>query len=136
MKMIYRTKASADGGRAGKVVNEEAGLALDLSPPGGAAKGNNPEQLFAMGYAACFDSALKLSAKLAKADMKGSRTTVDVGLGQEEGGGYALDVEISVTVRGLPEAEARRLVAQAHEVCPYSKALRGNVAVRLNVNVE
>ena len=136
MKMIYRTKASADGGREGKVVNEEAGLSLDLAMPASGAKGNNPEQLFAMGYAACFDSALKYCAKLAKKDMQGSKTTVEIGLGQEDDGGYALDVGISVTVCGLPQPEAEALVERAHQVCPYSRAIRGNVSARLTVSVE
>ncbi|HRY54968.1 MAG TPA: Ohr family peroxiredoxin [Spirochaetia bacterium] len=136
MKLIYRTEASADGGRAGKVVNEEAGLSLDLAIPGSGAAGNNPEQLFAMGYAACFDSALKLCAKKERSAMTGSRTTAAVGLGQLEGGGYGLDVELRVAVKGVAHAEAERLVALAHELCPYSAALKGNMAVRLLVSAE
>lgn len=136
MKTIFQTKAWADGGREGKVVNEEAGLTFDLALPGSKAKGNNPEQFFAMGYAACFDSALKLTARMAKADLKSSRTTVEVDLVQDDTGGFSLDVKIAVAVSGLNQTEAEKLVQQAYTVCPYSKATKGNIPPNLSVTVE
>jgi osmotically inducible protein OsmC len=133
MKIIYKTRATASGGRSGRSQLDDGTLGLDLALPGSGQTGANPEQLFAIGYAACFDSALALTARQLKMAITGSRTAAEVGMGQNGEGGYALDIELHVEVRGLPEAQARELVDATHRVCPYSNAVRGNVEVRLHV---
>jgi lipoyl-dependent peroxiredoxin len=135
MKIIYKTRATATGGRSGHSQLDDGSLGFDLAMPGSGKGGVNPEQLFAIGYAACFDSALALTAKQMKMAITGSRTSAEVGLGQTSDGGYALDIDLYVEVQGVPEAEARELVAATHLICPYSNATRGNVDVRLHVTV-
>lgn len=88
-----------------------------------------------MGYAACFDNALPVAAKQLGLAPTGTRTSVEVGIGQTATGGYALDVDLHVEVQGLDEAAARKLVEATHQVCPYSNATRGNIDVRLHVSV-
>ncbi len=97
--------------------------------------GTNPEQLFAMGYAACFDSAVNHVAPTLGLKPTKSSTRVAVGIGQTAGGAFGLDIDITITVEGLSMDDAKRLIEKAHEVCPYSNATRGNVDVRLHVNV-
>ncbi|MFB6349234.1 Ohr family peroxiredoxin [Moraxella sp. ZJ142] len=97
--------------------------------------GTNPEQLFAMGYAACFDSAMNHVAPTLGLKPSKSSTTVGVGIGQKADGAFGLDLDITITVEGLSEEEVKILITRAHEVCPYSNATRGNVDVRLHVKV-
>ncbi|MCA2458833.1 MULTISPECIES: Ohr family peroxiredoxin [Vibrio] len=98
-------------------------------------QGTNPEQLFAMGYAACFDSAMNHVAPTLNLKPTNSSTSVAVGIGQKPDGAFGLDLDITITVEGLSEAEAKTLIQKAHEVCPYSNATRGNIDVRLHVKV-
>ncbi|TDB27230.1 organic hydroperoxide resistance protein [Stenotrophomonas sp. ATCM1_4] len=135
MKIFYKTRATATGGRAGRTALDDGSLALDLALPGSGKAGANPEQLFALGYAACFDNALPVAAKKLQLQPTHTATSVEVGIGQTAEGGYALDIDLSVAVQGLDEADARRLVEAAHQICPYSNATRGNVDVRLHVTV-
>ena len=135
MKIFYKTRATASGGRSGRTALDDGSLALDLATPGSGKTGANPEQLFAMGYAACFDNALPVAAKQLGLAPTGTRTSVEVGIGQTATGGYALDVDLHVEVQGLDEAAARKLVEATHQVCPYSNATRGNIDVRLHVSV-
>jgi len=135
MKIFYKTRATATGGRSGRTALDDGSLALDLAMPGADKAGANPEQLFALGYAACFDNALALGARQMKLPITGSQTSVEVGIGQAAEGGYALDIDLYVEVRGLGEDEARKLVEATHRTCPYSNATRGNVDVRLHVSV-
>ena len=135
MKIFYKTRATATGGRAGRTALDDGSLALDLALPGSGKAGTNPEQLFALGYAACFDNALPVAAKQLGLAPTGTRTSVEVGIGQTATGGYALDVDLHVEVQGLDEAAARKLVEATHQVCPYSNATRGNIDVRLHVSV-
>lgn len=135
MKIFYKTRATATGGRSGRTALDDGSLALDLAAPGSGKTGANPEQLFAMGYAACFDNALPVAAKQLGLAPTGTRTSVEVGIGQTATGGYALDVDLHVEVQGLDEAAARKLVEATHQVCPYSNATRGNIDVRLHVSV-
>ena len=135
MKIFYKTRATATGGRSGRTALDDGSLALDLATPGSGKTGANPEQLFAMGYAACFDNALPVAAKQLGLAPTGTRTSVEVGIGQTATGGYALDVDLHVEVQGLDEADARKLVEATHQVCPYSNATRGNIDVRLHVSV-
>ena len=135
MKIFYKTRATATGGRSGRTALDDGSLALDLATPGSGKTGANPEQLFAMGYAACFDNALPVAAKQLGLAPTGTRTSMKVGINQTATGGYALDVDLHVEVQGLDEAAARKLVEATHQVCPYSNATRGNIDVRLHVSV-
>jgi len=133
MSPLYTAVATANG-RDGKAVSSDGQLDLTLAfPPalGGNGQGTNPEQLFAAGYAACFASALGLVGGQAKVDTTDVSVTAEVGLGKDETG-FALSVVLRVE---LPEAlqgeTGELLVKQAHEVCPYSKATRGNIPVEL-----
>lgn len=138
MKTLYQTRASATGGRNGHVVSADGVLDLKLAipremgGPGGAL--SNPEQLFAAGYAACFDSALAFVAAQRKLKLTHTRVDATVGIGQNGAGGFGLTVKLDVTIPDLPREEAEALLAQTHTVCPYSNALRGNVDVELVLN--
>jgi len=136
-KVLYTARATAHGGRDGKVATNDGKLDVVVVPPaemGGSGNGTNPEQLFAAGYAACFHSALKLVARKARQDSDGSTVTAEVGIGSINGGaGYGLEVVLEVSLPGLDRAVAEELVAKAHEVCPYSNATRGNIKVDLKV---
>lgn len=132
MKIFYKTRATATGGRDGRTALDDGSLAFDLVRPGSGDTGVNPEQLFALGYAACFDSALSVGAGQMKLDVS-SKTSVEVGIGQRAGGGYALDIDIHVEITGIDADQASKLVEATHQVCPYSDATRNNVDVRLHV---
>jgi osmotically inducible protein OsmC len=135
MDALYTAVATANG-RDGRAVSSDGQLDLALAMPpalGGSGKGTNPEQLFAAGYAACFASALGLVGRQAKADTSDVSVTAEVGIIKDESG-FSLAVTLRVE---LPEALAGEtgdlLVKQAHEVCPYSRATRGNIPVELIV---
>lgn len=133
--VLYTAVATAENGRDGRVASDDGKLDVIVNPPkemGGSGAGTNPEQLFAAGYSACFQSALSVVARGAKADVSGSRVTAKVGIGKTAGG-YGLAVELAVSIPNVDEATAKGLVEKAHEVCPYSNATRGNVAVTLTV---
>ncbi len=135
MSALYSTRVHVTGARNGRAQSEDGILSLALATPkelGGAGGATNPEQLFAAGYAACFESALRLVARHAKAPLDDAAITANVSL-LPNGGGYKLGVELDVETKGLDETTAEALVAKAHEVCPYSNAVRGNVDVRLSV---
>jgi Ohr subfamily peroxiredoxin len=132
-KIVYTAVAHTTGGRTGRSTSTDPDIALDLRTPvsmGGRGDGTNPEQLFAMGYGACFQGAMGLAAKdpAAKAAVRDSVVRTSVSLGPE-GESYAIAVTIEVRLPGLDPAEAQRLVERTHELCPYSKATRGNVPV-------
>jgi Ohr subfamily peroxiredoxin len=135
VKILYTARATATGeGRDGKVRTSDGRLDLDLAIPaemGGAGGATNPEQLFAAGYAACFHSALRLVARTAKANVDGSQVTAEVGIGPTGGGTFGLAVTLNVSLPGVEPEQAEKLVARAHEVCPYSNATRGNIDVQL-----
>jgi Ohr subfamily peroxiredoxin len=138
MGALYSTKVTAVGGRNGTVRSEDGLLDLQLAMPaalGGKGGATNPEQLFAAGYAACFGNAV-IHVTRAKADkVKDDDIEVvgDVGLASNGKGGFNLTVTLDVSIRGLDQAAAEQVVAAAHEVCPYSNAIKGNIDVRLNV---
>jgi Ohr subfamily peroxiredoxin len=136
-KVLYTAHATAHGGRDGKVASNDGKLDVVVAPPaemGGSGNGTNPEQLFAAGYAACFQSALMVVARRARADVSGSTVTAEVGIGPINGGaGYGLEVALVVSLPGMERAAAEDLVAKAHQVCPYSNATRGNIKVDLKV---
>jgi lipoyl-dependent peroxiredoxin len=137
VKPLYTATATASGGRNGHVESNDGLVSLDLTipkPMGGPGGGSNPEQLFAAGYAACFHSALQFVAGQSKTDVSGSSVTGHVSIGmREDGPGFGLSVHHEVSLPTLSQAAAEELVAQAHEVCPYSNATRGNVAVQFTV---
>ncbi|OOS02224.1 peroxiredoxin, Ohr subfamily [Moraxella cuniculi DSM 21768] len=137
MKIFYHTSATATGGRDGHTQVDDGSIGFDLVgfQNDSGKVGTNPEQLFAMGYAACFDSAMNHVAPTLGIKPSKSSTTVSVGIGQKPDGAFGLDLDITITVEGLSEDEAKTLIKKAHEVCPYSNATRGNVEVRLHVKV-
>ena len=134
----YRTRASATGGRDSRAATEDGAFQVSLSTPkelgGAGGQGNNPEQLFAAGYAACFLGAMKAVAAREKQKVPDdARVTASVGIGPRSEGGFGLDVALDVTVPGMPRDQAQALVEKAHQVCPYSNATRNNIDVKLNV---
>ncbi|MDY2946532.1 MAG: organic hydroperoxide resistance protein [Mannheimia varigena] len=137
MKIFYHTSATATGGRDGRTQVDDGSIGFDLVGFQNESSkiGTNPEQLFAMGYAACFDSAMNHAAPTLGIKPSKSSTTVGVGIGQKEGGAFSLDLDITITVEGLSLEEAKKLIEKAHEVCPYSNAVHGNVECRLHVKV-
>ena len=137
MKTLYSTKATVTGGRMGTATLSDSDLEINMAPPGGGEKGNNPEQLLAMGYAACFDSALGVVKKMQKASF-GSTTETSVDLLQSDGHDYKLAVKIHVIADNtdLSADDIQKLVEQAHEVCPYSKATRNNIDIEVTSEVK
>jgi osmotically inducible protein OsmC len=137
MNTLYTAEALATGaGRQGHVRSTDGKVDLDLSIPkemGGDGVGSNPEQLFASGYAACFHSALQTVARKAKAELGDSTVGALVGIGPDDAGGFQLEVTLEVVIPDLPHDLAQELVEQAHQVCPYSNATRGNIEVTLTV---
>jgi lipoyl-dependent peroxiredoxin len=139
MRVIYTASATATGdGRNGHVRSSDGVLDLDLAipkemgGPGGAR--TNPEELFAAGYAACFHNALKSVARAKKITLTDTAITVDVGIGPADGGvGYQLTVAIEAEIPGVDEATARDMLDAAHGRCPYSRATRDNIDVRLTL---
>lgn len=137
METVYTASAVASGdGRNGHVRSLDGHIDADVRVPqemGGPGGATNPEQLFAAGYAACFHSALRIVAGQAKADVTDSEVVADVSIGPNGSGGYGLAVQLEITLPGVEREVAQGLVEQAHQVCPYSNATRGNVEVTLTV---
>lgn len=139
MIALYTAAATATGGREGHVTSSDGVLDLEVRVPkemgGGGGAYSNPEQLFAAGYAACFDSALSHVSRIAKITTGTTVVTAHVSIGKNDTGGFALAVELHAKIPGVDQATAEDLIAKAHQVCPYSNATRGNVEVRLTVEV-
>ena len=139
MKILYTTQATATGGREGSAKTADGVLDVTLSTPkeigGAGGPGTNPEQLFAAGYSACFLGALKFVAGKAKVQIPDDATvTGKVGFGpRDDEKGFGIEVELVISVPGLDKETVRDLVDQAHIVCPYSDATRGNIPVTLTV---
>ena len=137
LNVLYTTTAHATGdGRNGHARSEDGILDVDMRVPremGGPGGAANPEMLFAAGYAACFHSALKVVARQEKVGVDGSEVAASVGIGPLDNGGFGLAVELRVSIPDLDRDTAEKLVARAHEVCPYSNATRGNIPVTLTV---
>ena len=136
-KVLYTAEATATGdGRNGHVMSSDHRLDFDLAAPpemGGTGDGANPEQLFAAGYSACFHNALRRVARRAGVDPGESTVTAQVGIGPEAGGGFGLVVTLVISIPGLDREKTRALAEAAHQVCPYSRATRGNISVELRV---
>lgn len=137
MKILYTAEATAVGGREGKVQSSDGHLEHALSVPkelgGAGGSGTNPEQLFAAGYSACFESALRHVARAKKISITSASVNAKVGIGSLPSGAFGLDVALLVTVVGPDRDVAQSLVDQAHQVCPYSNATRGNINVAIQL---
>jgi osmotically inducible protein OsmC len=139
MSALYSTQARAVGGRAGHVETPDGLLSVDLALPaemGGRGGATNPEQLFAAGYAACFENAVRFIAGQQKLPLKGAAVTAHVALHPRAEGGFQLGVSLDAETQGLDQATAETLVAAAHQVCPYSNAVRGNIDVGITVRAQ
>jgi lipoyl-dependent peroxiredoxin len=139
VNVLYKTSAKATGGRDGQAATLDGSFNVKLATPkelgGAGGAGNNPEQLFASGYAACFLGAMKfVSSQGGPKVPADTSVTSTVGIGPRSEGGFGLTVELAVSLPGLAKADAEALVEKAHQVCPYSNATRGNIDVELIAN--
>jgi lipoyl-dependent peroxiredoxin len=136
-RILYTAEASSEGGRGGHARTSDGRLDVELDVPtemgGTGGPGTNPEQLFAVGYSACFQSSLLRLAAGRRLDLTGTRVTARVGIGPAREGGFGLAVALDLDAPGIDRAEAAELMARAHEICPYSRATRGNIDVMLAV---
>jgi Ohr subfamily peroxiredoxin len=137
-KILYTAEAIVEGGRDGHGRTSDDRLNLELSIPdsmgGDGGEGTNPEQLFAVGYAACFQSALLGVARGRALDVSDSQIIARVGIGPTGHGGFTLQVSLDLHAPHISYQEASELMARAHERCPYSNATRGNIDVSLTVD--
>jgi Ohr subfamily peroxiredoxin len=133
---LYKTKAVSKGGRAGGNVSlAEGGIYFHMEhskPLGGSGEGVNPEQLFAMGWATCFNGAVLFIAKQKNIDAANAVVTCEVGIGRDDSG-LGLSAKLTLAVPGLDRARVQELLDAAHQMCPYSKATRNNILVELAV---
>ena len=140
MNVLYRTTAVSTGGRDGKVIVENSPLEFEMALPtelGGTKKtGVNPEQLFAAGYSACFRSALQHVVRIRKLHIPTPNVKATVGIDKNDAGGFTLTVEIVATLFGIDQVSADDLVKEAHVVCPYSNATRGNIEVSVIAKIK
>ncbi len=136
MKTLYSTTVTTTGGRNGRIISDNGVLDLEIRMPKALGGANddftNPEQLFAAGYAACFDSALNLVAQKAKTTIESS-ITATVGIGANATGGFELSVDLVADIQGVDRETAKELLEKAHHVCPYSNATRGNIEVNVSL---
>jgi osmotically inducible protein OsmC len=134
-RTLYTAEATSTGdGRNGHVATSDGRIDLGLAMPpalGGTGEGANPEQLFASGYAACFHSALRLIARQSGADVTDSTVSARVGIGHEEDNALGLAVTLFIHLPHVAPGAAKELALAAHQVCPYSRATRGNIPVEL-----
>lgn len=136
MKTLYETTATATGGRQGEVATDDGLLSIKLAYPkalGGKGDQTNPEQLFAAGYAACFSNAILHVAKALGVQISQAPVRATVGIGPNNSGGFQLSAGLNVHLSGLEQAQAEQLVQAAHQVCPYSNAIRNNIEVNIEV---
>ena len=132
-KVLYTAKTHTTGGRDGSSRTSDGRLDVKLSSPGTAGAGTNPEQLFAAGWSACFLGAIGVAAAKKKVSLPADRVVdAEVDLGTNEGG-FALRARLNVSLPGLDREVAQALVDAAHQICPYSKATRGNIDVAINL---
>lgn len=136
-KILYTAEATVTGGREGHARTSDGRLDVDLDVPaemgGTSGPGTNPEQLFAAGYAACFQSAMLRIASGRKIDLTGSRISARVGIGPLKAGGFGLAAALDMDAPQISREEAVDLMRRAHDACPYSRATRGNIDVTLTV---
>ncbi len=136
MKQLFETSATTTGGRNGHVKSADGVLDFNLKLPtqlgGDGGNYTNPEQLFAAGYSACFDSALQMISGKEKLKIE-SATTANIGLAMTDPNSYELTAVLDVDIKGVDRAKAQELLEKAHAICPYSVALKGNVDVKINL---
>lgn len=133
--VAYTAVATAENGRDGRVATNDGQLDVVVNPPkelGGSGAGTNPEQLFAAGYSACFQGALSVAARNENVDVTGSTVTAEVGIGKNDEG-FGIIVKLTASIPNVDATVAKDLVEKADQICPYSKATRGNITVELNV---
>ena len=136
IEKIFTAQAIAKGGRDGVVTTNNDVLNLTLSTPkemGGPGKAGatNPEQLFAAGYAACFEGSLGVAARQASVRLAGVTVEALISFGKAEDGGFGISADLHVNIPGVAQPQAEALVAAAHGICPYSRATKGNIEVNL-----
>ena len=132
-KVLYTAKAHTTGGRDGASRTSDGRLDVKLSTPGTSGTGTNPEQLFAAGWSACFIGAMQVAAAQKKVSLPADRAIdAEVDLGTNDGG-YVLRARLNVSLPGLDRQVAQGIVDAAHQICPYSKATRGNIDVRITL---
>ena len=136
-EILYTAEATVEGGREGHGRTSDGRLEVDFDVPsemgGTGGPGTNPEQLLALGWAACFQSSMQRYAAGRKLDLSGTRLTSRIGIGTLESGGLGLVASLDLDAPGLSRADAVYLMERAHETCPYSRATRGNVDVLLSI---
>jgi lipoyl-dependent peroxiredoxin len=132
----FATSVTVTGGRDGHAVSDDGVLDVQLRLPklNGVAEGTNPEQLFGAAWGACLQSALIAVARNSGDDVTGSTVRLEIAQGPADDGGYGLAAKIAIELPGVERGRAESLVAQAHELCPYSNAVRGNIEVDLSVD--
>lgn len=135
MKTLYTAHGSATGGREGQAATDTGNLNLILHTPkelgGTGGDGTNPEQLFSLGYSACFLGALKAAARKENVKIpEDAKVAADIGIGpRDDGEGFGINAKLTVTVPGVDKAVVEELVKKAHVICPYSHATKGNIEV-------
>jgi Ohr subfamily peroxiredoxin len=138
VNVLYTTQATATGGRDGEAATKDGSFKVKLSTPkelgGAGGPGNNPEQLFASGWSACFIGAMKFVGSQKKQPIPANTSvTATVGIGPRSEGGFGLTAVLDVNLPGMDKAAAKALVDEAEKVCPYSNATRGNVETKYNL---
>lgn len=137
LTVIYTAQATSTGGRDGRAKVSDGSLDIKLAKPvemGGKGDGNNPEQLFAAGYSACYIGAMKFVGSQEKIAVPDDvSVTAHVSIGARDEGGFGLKVVLDISLPGLDKASAQTIVDKAHHVCPYSNSIRGNVEVTSNI---
>lgn len=132
MKTIYTTEVAAEGGRTGKVESANGAFTQKLDRPTKEnPKAVTPEHLFGGAYAACFLGAVEAAAEKANAKLTGARVIAAVSLKEDDQGGWRIGVELRAALPGVSSDQARQILRQAHQSCPYSKALRGDADVEV-----
>ncbi|GAA3413135.1 organic hydroperoxide resistance protein [Paenibacillus hodogayensis] len=136
-KKLYTATVTVEGGRAGKAVSSDGVLDMELKVPkelgGPGGHGTNPEQLFAAGFAACFEGAMGVVLRKKKIKSEGTKITSRVTIGKDVNDGFVLSVFMDISIKGVETSVAKQIVEEAHDVCPYSRATRGNIEVITNV---
>jgi Ohr subfamily peroxiredoxin len=139
MKILHKANAAAIGGRDGQVSVENSPVRFEMATPkelgGTKCVGFNPEQLFAAGYAACFGSALQHVTKIKRLNIDVPEVHITVGIGRNDAGGFSLKADITAVFHDLDQSTADSLVKEAHQVCPYSNATRGNIDVTVTAKI-
>ncbi|WP_202903124.1 organic hydroperoxide resistance protein [Paenibacillus gorillae] len=136
-KKLYTATVTVEGGREGKIVSSDGVLDMSLKVPkelgGPGGHGSNPEQLFAAGFAACFEGAMGVVMRKQRLKSEGIKITSHVTLGKDADDGFVLSVYMDISIKGVEMSVAKQIVEEAHNVCPYSRATRGNIEVITNV---